>query len=175
MKSRTQSLTVIGALTLVLAFCGTDSARAAESGEPTEANITRATASLLERLQFSWRPLDERLSSEFLHRYVEAVDGAHLLFPQSDLDDFSSFHPMTRGQFQRSIESQLGHLPRFDIGAFLVARHLSCRVRGPLPIIHGRVTPHSARTVARIIFRARQTFASVNASGYYPIRRGWLS
>ena len=93
MKSRTQSLTVIGALTLVLAFCGAGSARAAESGEPTEANITRATASLLERLQFSWRPPDERLSSEFLHRYLETLDGAHLLFLQSDLDDFSSFRP----------------------------------------------------------------------------------
>jgi carboxyl-terminal processing protease len=77
----------------MLAFCGAGSARAAGSGEPTEANITRATASLLERLQFSWRPPDERLSSEFLHRYLEALDGAHLLFLQSDLDDFSSFGP----------------------------------------------------------------------------------
>ena len=174
MKSRTQSLTVIGALTLVLAFCGAGSARAAESGEPTEANITRATASLLERLQFSRRPLDERLSSEFLDRYLKALDRAHLLFLQSDLDDFSSFHPMTKGQFQRSIESQLGHLPSSDGGAFLVARRLICRIRGPFRIIHGRVTPHSARMVARIIF-ARQTFASVNAAGYCLIRRGWLS
>jgi len=91
MKSRSQWLTVIGALTLALAFCGAGSARAAESGEPTEANITRATASLLERLQFSWRPLDERLSSVFLDRYLEALDWAHLLFLQSDLDDFASF------------------------------------------------------------------------------------
>ena len=171
MKSRTQSLTAIG---LVLAFCGAGSARAAESGEPTEANITRATAGLLEHLQFSWRPPDERLSSEFLHRYLEALDRARVLFLQSDLDDFSSFHPMTKGRFQRSIESQLGHLPSLDVGAFLVARGLICRIRGPFPIIHSRVTPHSARIVARIIF-ARQTFASVNAAGYCPIRRGWLS
>jgi len=84
-------------------------------------------------------------------------------------------HPMTKGRFQRSIESQLGHLPSLDVGAFLVARRLICRIRGPFRIIHGRVTPHSARMVARIIFRARQTFALVNAAGYCPIRRGWLS
>jgi hypothetical protein len=82
---------------------------------------------------------------------------------------------MTKGHFQRSIESQLGQLPSLDIGAFLVTRHSICRIRRPLPIIHGRVTPHSARTVPWIIFRARQAFASVNAARYCPIRRGWLS
>ncbi len=93
MKSRTHSLTVMGALALVVALFGARLTCAAESGEPTEANIARAAASVLDGLHFSWNPLDERLSSKFLDQYLDALDGAHLLFLQCDLDEFDRFRP----------------------------------------------------------------------------------
>ncbi|MGP8202173.1 MAG: carboxy terminal-processing peptidase [Limisphaerales bacterium] len=83
---------VVSLLTL-LAFCGTGPACLAEEGNPTEADITRATATLLARSQFLQQPLDERLSGEFLDRYLDTLDGAHLLFLQSDLDEFARFRP----------------------------------------------------------------------------------
>ena len=52
-----------------------------------------SVASLLERGQFSRRPLDARLSSQFLDGYLDALDGAHLLFLQCDLDEFDLFRP----------------------------------------------------------------------------------
>jgi carboxyl-terminal processing protease len=93
MKSRTYTPKVIGALALVVLLFGAGRTRADESGEPTESHIARATTILLERLQFSWRPLDERLSSKFLDQYLDALDGAQLLFLQCDLDEFDRFRP----------------------------------------------------------------------------------
>ena len=61
-------------------------ADAPESETPTEANIASVTAGVLDRLQFSPRPLDELLSSQFMDCYLNALDGSHLLFLQSDVD-----------------------------------------------------------------------------------------
>ena len=93
MQSRIHSRAAIGALTLAAVLCGIGMARVAGSAGPTEASITRVTASLLDRSQFSQRPLDARLSSQFLDRYLDALDGAHLLFFQSDVDEFARFRP----------------------------------------------------------------------------------
>jgi carboxyl-terminal processing protease len=93
MKLRIQSLTVLGALTLALLFCAARPSRVSETEKATESDITRATAILLERSQFSQRPFDATLASQFLDRYREALDTAHLLFFQSDLDDFARFRP----------------------------------------------------------------------------------
>ena len=85
--------TAISALALMVAFCVTSTVLATEGEKPTEANIALATASLLERFQFSGRPLAGRLSSHVLDCYLEALDGAHLLFFQSDLDEFARYRP----------------------------------------------------------------------------------
>jgi len=83
----------MGVLTLALTFCVSGLAQEAENESPTEVDVARATASLLERGQFSRRPLDARLSSQFLDGYLDALDGAHLLFLQCDLDEFDLFRP----------------------------------------------------------------------------------
>jgi hypothetical protein len=54
----------------------------------TEANITRVTTSLLEHSQFSHHPLDDELAGKFLDGYLDALDGAHDLFLQSDVAEF---------------------------------------------------------------------------------------
>ena len=56
-----------------------------------EANITRATASLLGHSQFSRHPLDGELASEFLDSYLDALDGTHSVFLQSDIDGFAHY------------------------------------------------------------------------------------
>jgi hypothetical protein len=58
--------------------------RAAEGKDPTDGNITRVTASLLEHSQFSHHRLDEELAAKFLDRYLDALDPAHMPFLQSD-------------------------------------------------------------------------------------------
>jgi carboxyl-terminal processing protease len=57
----------------------------------TEGNITKLTARLLEKSQFTHHPLDEAWAGRFLDRYLEALDGAHMLFFQTDLDEFASY------------------------------------------------------------------------------------
>lgn len=58
-----------------------------------EANVTRLTARLLEGSQFSHQRLDDELAAKFLDRYLDTLDGAHMLFLQSDVDEFSVLRP----------------------------------------------------------------------------------
>ena len=109
---------------------------AAEANDPTDRNITRLTASLLEYSQFSHHRLDDELAAKFLDRYLEALDPAHLLFLQSDAQEFDAFRSrladMTRREgdisparaiFQRYLErldqrvgyvTNLRHSEKFD-------------------------------------------------------------
>ena len=100
----------MGVLTLALAFCVSGLAQEAENEGPTEVDVARATASLLERGQFSRRPLDARLSSQFLDGYLDALDGAHLLFLQCDLDEFDRFRPDLAQMTLREGGTQPAHL-----------------------------------------------------------------
>jgi carboxyl-terminal processing protease len=64
---------------------------AADANDPTDRNITRITAGLLEHSQFSHHRLDDELAARFLDRYLDSLDPAHLLFLQSDAQEFDSF------------------------------------------------------------------------------------
>ena len=57
----------------------------------TEANITRLTTSLLEGSQFAHHPLDAQFASKLIDRYLDALDGNHTLFLQSDVDGFGEY------------------------------------------------------------------------------------
>lgn len=57
----------------------------------TEANITRVASNILERSQFSHHTLDRELANKFLDSYLDALDGTHSVFLQSDLNDFASY------------------------------------------------------------------------------------
>ncbi len=73
---------------------------AAHTNDPTDGNIARLTADLLEHSQFSHHRLDSELASKFLDRYLDSFDPEHLLFLQADAQDFdvfrSSLPDMTR-------------------------------------------------------------------------------
>src|SRR5215470_5955041 len=57
----------------------------------TDAEITRLTSKILEKSQFAHHPLDDELAGKFLDRYLDMLDGQHLVFLQSDVDEFSRF------------------------------------------------------------------------------------
>jgi carboxyl-terminal processing protease len=57
----------------------------------TDANITRLTTGLLEHSQFAHHPFDGQLAGTVLDRYLDALDGAHSIFLQSDIDDFAAY------------------------------------------------------------------------------------
>lgn len=63
----------------------------AGGNDPTDGNITRVTASLLEHSQFAHHRLDNEMAAKFLDRYLDSLDPAHLLFLQSDARQFDGF------------------------------------------------------------------------------------
>ncbi len=60
------------------------------SADETKAAVTAMTTRILESSQFAHRRLDGELAGKFLDRYLDSLDGAHLVFLQSDVDDFSA-------------------------------------------------------------------------------------
>ena len=80
------------ALTVVLTASGLDRRPAAPAtASETEANIAGLTTSLLEHSQFAHHPLDNELAGKFLDRYLDALDPAHVLFLQADVDEFDEY------------------------------------------------------------------------------------
>jgi len=67
-------------------------------GEPldqaaTDAEITRLTSKILEKSQFAHHPLDDELAGKFLDRYLDTLDSQHMVFLQTDVDEFAGFKP----------------------------------------------------------------------------------
>jgi carboxyl-terminal processing protease len=58
-----------------------------------EGKVTQLTAQLLEQAQFAHQRLDAAMAAKFLDRYLDALDGSHELFFQSDVAEFSRFVP----------------------------------------------------------------------------------
>jgi len=93
MKLPTKCLSVLGVLTLLVTFCSSYRTSLAENAQPSEADITRVTANLLEGSQLLQLPLDDELCSQCLDLFLDTLDGEHLLFLQSDLDEFAKLCP----------------------------------------------------------------------------------
>jgi hypothetical protein len=110
MKSQTHSLSVTGVLMVVMAFCVTGQDLVVDNGDPGEMEITRATASLLDRDPFSQRPLNVWFSGKFLDQYLDALDGAHHLFLQCDLAEFERFRPDLALMTLRDGETRPAHI-----------------------------------------------------------------
>ncbi len=78
--------------------------------EATDAATTALTSKILENSQFAHQVLDDKLASKFLDRYLDALDGNHLLFLQSDLDEFAKFRPSLAKATRAEGDSRLAHL-----------------------------------------------------------------
>jgi carboxyl-terminal processing protease len=108
---------VLSCLVTAAALASPAASLAAEAKDPTDGNIVRLTAGLLEHSQFSHHRLDDELAARFLGRYLDSLDPTHLLFLESDVQEFdlfrSSLPDMTRREgditperviFQRYLE-----------------------------------------------------------------------
>jgi carboxyl-terminal processing protease len=83
------SLVLVGFVTAATLGSGT-----ADANDPTDRNITRITAELLEHSQFSHHRLDVELATRFLDRYLDSLDPTHLLFLQSDAKEVELFRSL---------------------------------------------------------------------------------
>jgi len=67
---------------------------------PTDAEdgrIGQVVAQILEKAHYLQRPLDDAMSQLFLKMYVDALDYRHMVFLQSDLDEFNQKYGVTLG------------------------------------------------------------------------------
>jgi len=64
--------------------------RASRPAESDDARIAKVTAGLLEQAHYSGRKFDNEVAGQFLDRYLDMLDGQHLLLLQSDLEEFSA-------------------------------------------------------------------------------------
>ena len=58
---------------------------------PTNVNIARVVADVLQTWQYSQHPFDREISSRFLDRYLETLDYTHIYFLQSDTNEFEAY------------------------------------------------------------------------------------
>ena len=96
----------------------------------TDAEITRLTSKILEKSQFAHHPLDDELAGKFLDRYLDTLDGQHMLFLQSDVDEFARFKSTLAQATRRDGDSSPArvifarYLERLDQRAAYVAQLL---------------------------------------------------
>jgi carboxyl-terminal processing protease len=59
--------------------------------DPTDANIARIVAELLETYQYSQHPFDQEIAGKFVDRYLDSLDYSHMYFLKSDMADFEPY------------------------------------------------------------------------------------
>ena len=102
MKSKVHQSAPIAVLASLVLGCFVEAAAlgshtlplAADGSDPTDRNITRVTAGVLEQSQFSHHRLDDELAAKFLDRYLDSLDTGHMLFLQSDAQQFDLFRSL---------------------------------------------------------------------------------
>jgi len=92
------------------------------SRDLTEGNITAMVPELLRRLHYSQHPFDAGISSKFLDRYLESLDGRHIYFLQSDLKQFEVY----RTNLQTLSVSRHDYSPSTVIFARCLERVMTC-------------------------------------------------
>src|SRR2546421_1606297 len=78
-------------LLAILVSAATVSGLAAKPAVAADGNIAKLVARVLEQSHYSHHPLNDEIAGKFLDRYLEALDGQHLDFLQSDLDEFAPY------------------------------------------------------------------------------------
>ena len=80
------------------------------SAKATDAAVTMLTSKILESSQFAHQQLNAKLADKFLDRYLDTLDGAHLLFVQEDLDAFARQRPTLADATRSHGDSSLAHI-----------------------------------------------------------------
>ena len=68
----------------------------------TTAAVARLTTQILGSSQFAQHPLDDALAERFLERYLDALDGNHMVFLQSDVAEFARFRAVLADGMRRT-------------------------------------------------------------------------
>jgi len=89
-KALPSTLAITGALIISVSAFALRPGQALDQAA-TNVEITRLTSKILEKSQFAHHPLDDELASKFLDRYCDTLDGQHMVFLQSDVEDFARF------------------------------------------------------------------------------------
>jgi carboxyl-terminal processing protease len=128
-KSFRTALAISGALIISLSALALRPAQTLDQ-TATDAEITRLTSKILEKSQFAHHPLDDELAGKFLDRYLDTLDGQHMLFLQSDVDEFARFKSTLAQATRRDGDSSPArvifgrYLERLDQRAAYVAQLL---------------------------------------------------
>ena len=129
-KSFRSALAIGGALIISVSAFALRPAGQTLDQVATDAEITRLTSKILEKSQFAHHPLDNELASKFLDRYLDTLDGQHMLFLQSDVDEFARFKSTLAQATRRDGDSSAARvifarfLERLDQRAAYVAQLL---------------------------------------------------
>jgi carboxyl-terminal processing protease len=75
----------------------------------TDAAITALTSKILENSQFAHQKLNDAMAGKFLDSYLDSLDGSHLIFLQSDLDEFAKSRPTLAEATREDGDSQIAH------------------------------------------------------------------
>lgn len=78
---------------------------------PGSAEISELVTRLLEQSHYAHRPIDADISKQFLVNYLESFDYNHMIFEQSDVDEFTAKYGATLGQKAKAGEIE----PAFEI------------------------------------------------------------
>ncbi|MES2661372.1 MAG: carboxy terminal-processing peptidase [Verrucomicrobiota bacterium] len=75
----------------------------------TDAATTALTSKLLENSQFAHQQLNDEMAGKFLDRYLDALDGGHMIFLQSDIDEFNKARPTLAKATREDGDSRIAH------------------------------------------------------------------
>ena len=76
----------------------------------TDAAITTLTSKILESSQFAHQELNDELANKFFDRFLDSLDGNHMLFLKSDLDEFIKFKPTLAEATREQGDTRLAQL-----------------------------------------------------------------
>ncbi|MBC8002158.1 MAG: carboxy terminal-processing peptidase [Opitutaceae bacterium] len=90
-----------------------------EKTSKSEGNIATLLARILERSHYTLHPLDDEISNKLFDRYLEMLDGQHLHFLLSDLDEFEKYRStlddlVKRGDIRAAHQIFAKFLERFE-------------------------------------------------------------
>jgi carboxyl-terminal processing protease len=82
---------VIGVQVLVAWLGAAPGGETVPKQDPTEGNIAKLLARVLEQAQFSHQPFNDEIAKKFFDRYLDSLDGQHLNFFESDIEEFRPY------------------------------------------------------------------------------------
>ena len=106
---------IIPAVSISATLVSSASAFGFRDADPLDAKATHAattmlTSKILESSQFAHKQLDDELAGKFLDRYLDTLDGNHMIFLQTDIDEFAKVRPKLADMTRKDGDSSLANI-----------------------------------------------------------------